>query len=229
VGDILQTLEKIEPLIKEPNTKATEVLKNPTLVANPKASEKPKVRPTASAKEVCLQEVWPSDKPQQKIVFPRTLEASQGDFASLWVMLDATDITNRLASMRYNQFLFLPTPHPMILWITLLYHREHGPRWLPCYLDLKTESGQIIARTLSQTSKYWILFFALEGNGKCENLLTVSIPANQCQLLTDWANQSEKALMGKPQISKRMLKRELEKLKPKIISKLEATPEASPN
>jgi hypothetical protein len=100
-------------------------------------------------------------------------------------MLDKTDIANRLTSLRYNQFLFLPTPHPMILWITLLYHREHGPRWLPCYLDLKTPQGQAIARTLAQTGKYWILFFALEGTQKCDNVITVSIPSNQCKMLED--------------------------------------------
>ena len=142
-------------------------------------------------------------------------------------MLDKTDIANRLTSLRYNQFLFLPTPHPMILWITLLYHREHGPRWLPCYLDLKTPQGIAIARTLAQTGKYWILFFALEGTQKCDNVITVSIPSNQCKMLEDWAQQSDTYRVGKPQVSKRMLKRELDKLKPKILVKLEAAPEAS--
>ena len=219
IGDILQTLEKLEPLIKETVPKAAEIPQKGTFVASP--------TPQETAKEVCLQSVWPTDKPRQKIVFPRSLESNQGDFTSLWVMLDKTDIANRLTSLRYNQFLFLPTPHPMILWITLLYHREHGPRWLPCYLDLKTPQGQAIARTLAQTGKYWILFFALEGTQKCDNVITVSIPSNQCKMLEDWAQQSDTYRVGKPQVSKRMLKRELDKLKPKILVKLEAAPEAS--
>ena len=113
---------------------------------------------------------WPEEKPQQKIVFPHVIRASEGNFPSLWVMLNEEDLANRLSSIRYNQFVFITSPHPMILWITVLYHREHGPRWLPCYLDLKSSSGQRFARLLGQSGSYWILFFALEKGKTCQHV-----------------------------------------------------------
>ncbi|MBR8831999.1 MAG: Serine/threonine-protein kinase A [Chroococcopsis gigantea SAG 12.99] len=229
IGEILQILERIEPQIKDNDSKKVNRNDNftgksdnyATRVSGTLDPQSTCVTP-ATAKEACLQSLWPDDKPRQKIVFPRCLNASDGSFASLWVMLDQEDIPVRIASIRYNQFLFLPTPHPMILWITVLFHREAGPRWLPCYLDLKTSQGQRLAKTLGETGQYWILFFSLEGNDKCTNVITASIPANQCQMLQQWVNDSQIASAGKPQISKRMLKRKFDELKPKILLKLEA-------
>jgi serine/threonine-protein kinase len=163
---------------------------------------------------------WPQDKPVQKIVFPQVLRASEGTFATLWVMLDQQDILSRMTSIRYNQFLMMTSPHPMILWITVLYHREHGPRWLPCYLDLKTSSGQRLATLLGEGSKYWILFFSLENPQQCQQSMTATIAPNQCKLLKEWAQNSQTMPGGKPQITKRLLKQEFEKLKPKIVAKL---------
>ncbi len=110
----------------------------------------------------------------------------------------------------------------MILWITVLYHRDTGPRWLPCYLDLKTGQGQQMASVLAKTGSYWILFFALENPKSCERAITASIAPNQCQMLQEWANQGKTMPGGQPQMSKKLLKRELDKLKPKIVAKLEA-------
>jgi serine/threonine-protein kinase len=229
VSDILQTLDRIEPAIK--GSRPASVTSIDTVVArgidditrinNTPDADNTSVTP-ATAKEVCLQSAWPEDKPRQKIVFPRCLNASDGVFPSLWVMLDRDDIPVRVASIRYNQFLFLPTPHPMLLWITVLYHREKGPRWLPCYLDLKTAQGQRITKTLGETGRYWILFFPLEGSNLCENTITANLPTNQRDLLLQWVADSQGARAGKPQISKRMLKRKLDELKPKILMKLEA-------
>ena len=110
----------------------------------------------------------------------------------------------------------------MILWITVLYHRQQGPRWLPCYLDLKTPQGQKMTKTLAEAGQYWILFFPLEGGPICENVITANIPANQCQILQQWVRDSQLAPVGSPQISKQTLKQKLEELKPKILAKLES-------
>jgi serine/threonine-protein kinase len=229
VTDILQSLERLEPLVKndKPNkfNRIDEIVKKiddyTTRIKTQTDADKTNISPV-TAKDVCLKSIWPEDKPRQKIVFPRCLNAADGVFASLWVMLDQEDIPVRVASVRYNQFLFLPTPHPMILWITVLYHRQQGPRWLPCYLDLKTPQGQKITKTLGETGQYWILFFSLEGGNICENVITANIPPNQCQMLQQWVTDSQSARVGKPQISKRMLKRKLDELKPKILAKLES-------
>ncbi|CCI34527.1 MULTISPECIES: serine/threonine-protein kinase [Microcystis] len=225
VTDILQLLEGLESLVKNEIVKKTDDYStkiktlndlNQTIVA------------AANAKDICLKSSWPQDKPRQKIVFPRCLQAADGVFASLWVMLDRQDIAVRVASVRYNQFLFLPAPHPMILWITVLYHRQWGPRWLSCYLDLKTPQGQKITKTLAETGQYWILFFPLEGSPICENVITANILPNQCQILQQWVTDGQLAQVGNPQISKRMLKRKLEQLKPQILAKLASELAAQP-
>ena len=188
----------------------------PTIIA-----DKNRSRSTLpGVKETCMQMGWPQDKPVQKIVFPHIMPASEGTFATLWVMLEQQDILSRMTSIRYNQFLMMTTPHPMILWITVLYNNEHGPRWLPCYLDLKTSSGQRLTNLLGEGRQYWILFFALENPQKCQQSMTATIAPNQCKLLKEWAASSHSMEGGKAQITKRLLKQEFEKLKPKIVAKL---------
>ncbi|CCH93620.1 Serine/threonine-protein kinase A [Microcystis aeruginosa PCC 9432] len=229
VTDILQLLERLEPLVKnnQPNKlhRIGEIVKKIDDYTTKTKTLEDLDRTDlalANTKDICLKSIWPEDKPRQKIVFPRCIKAADGVFASLWVMLDREDIPVRVASVRYNQFLFLPTPHPMILWITVLYHRQQGPRWLPCYLDLKTPQGQKMTKTLAETGQYWILFFSLEGGPICENVITANIPANQCQILQQWVRDSQLAPVGSPQISKQTLKQKLEELKPKILAKLES-------
>ncbi|MGH2414944.1 MAG: serine/threonine-protein kinase, partial [Microcystaceae cyanobacterium] len=215
IGELLQALESLESNPRE-NRSNSQSFKPPATPLEKTAS-----RPLPAANEICQQMTWPKDKPQQKIVFPYVIRTSEGTFASLWVMLEQQDIANRISSIRYNQFLFLTTPHPMILWITVLYHRERGPRWLPCYLDLKTSTSQRLTRLLGETGCYWISFFALENPQKCQQTMTSTIAPNQCKMLQEWATTSQMMKAGQPQITKRLLKQELEKLKPKIVLKLE--------
>ena len=210
VGELAQLLENIESRLKEEARNKT-----PLVSANEVKKESPRY-------EIGLNTVWPKDKPVQKIVFPNLIRTPEKDIISLWVMLEEQDIITRMSSIRYNQFLFLTSPHPMLLWITVLYHREHGPRWLPCYLDLKTNSGQKLTRLLGETGSYWILFFALEEQAKCRQVMTSTIAPSQCKTLKEWANTSQGLRPGKPQITKRILKEELEKLKPKILTKLQS-------
>jgi serine/threonine-protein kinase len=144
-------------------------------------------------------------------------------------MLNKKDIQDRLVSTRYNQFLFLPSPHPIVLWITVLHNREHGARWLPCYLDLKTDIGQKMVRLLGEAGSYRLLFFALSEPHQCAKVMTSNIAPAQCKLLKDWANSSQTSVSsGQSQLTKRILKQEFEKLKPKILLKLEAIHTDSP-
>lgn len=102
---------------------------------------------------------WLSNKPIADIVFPQPIYNS-GDFLpALWVMLPQQEIQQRLVYNRYNRFLFISVPHPMVLWITVIYNREHGAKWLPYYLDLKTNSGQEIIRLLQHKGYYRLLLF----------------------------------------------------------------------
>ncbi len=181
-------------------------------------------RTAESIEQACREAVWPKDKPQAKIVFPHLLKIKTEVVPTLWVMLEQQDIKNRHSSTRYNQFLFLPSPHPMVLWITALYNPLYGVRWLPCYLDLKTSIGIQTTAKLGETGSYHILFFATESKSQhCVNVMKSTIKSAQCKLLKEWTRTSG-GFHGnpQPQVSKRFLMQELEKLKPKILKKLEA-------
>lgn len=178
--------------------------------------------PIKDDKNKDLKLAWPKNKPLQKIVFPRILETEAESFPSLWVMLDKNDIRNRKSSIRYNQFLFLSSPHPMILWITVIYNSNYGPRWLPCYLDLKTETAEQVAISLTEFGRYKILFFALEEPDKCQHTMISTIANSQCQIMREWiANSRNLPDQGTSKVSKNRLKEEFEKLKPRILMKLQ--------
>lgn len=164
---------------------------------------------------------WPKNKPIQKIVFPRIVNSENETYPSLWVMLDKKDILNRIVSIRYNQFLFLNSPHPMILWITVIYNPTYGARWLPCYLDLKTESARQVVASLSELGSYKILFFALEEPKKCQHSMISTIASNQCSIMKEWIKNSTSFTdKGEAQVSRKRLRDEFERLKPRILQKL---------
>jgi serine/threonine-protein kinase len=175
-----------------------------------------------SADEVCRFAVWPATMPIAEIVFSKPLTYSNGMIPTLWVMLPMRDIQHRIRCTRYNQFLFLEAPHPMALWLTVLYNQEYEPRWLPCYLDMKTTQGQQMARLLGQVGQYRILFFAQENPKHCYTVQVSSIAPAQRKLLQDWATIGQVSTASpNPGISKDYLKGALEDIKPQILLKLE--------
>ncbi|MBW4563424.1 MAG: serine/threonine protein kinase [Mojavia pulchra JT2-VF2] len=166
---------------------------------------------------------WPENKPIADIVFPQKIHINGEDLPSLWVMLPQEEIQKCLICKRYNQFLFISIPHPMLLWLTVIYNRTHGPKWLPYYLDLKTNLGQEIAHLLGQKGYYRILFFARETPHRCSHMLVSSIASAQCERMQEWINNSSVLVSSaEPQMSKSLLKHEYEKIKPMILAKLEA-------
>ena len=183
----------------------------------------PQTQTELSVDEICRLTSWPKSKPIAEIVFPHPLQTSHRPIPTLWVMLPKEDIQSRLTCTRYNQFLFTQAPHPMLLWITVLHRQDAGPRWLPCYLDLKTAVGQEMTRLLGQAGQYRILFFPLEEPHRCIDVKTANVASLQCTLLQQWANDARSQMgINQPNLSKQLLRQELEKLKPKILRKLEA-------
>ena len=169
-------------------------------------------------------QTWPTDKPTAEIVFAQPFGSGKQTLATLWVMLKKQDIQKRLVCKRYNQFLFLMSPHPMMLWITALYTREAGAKWLRCYLDMKTPHGEEITKLLGETGRYMVLLFALEEPKRCNHVINVNIAPTQCQLLRQWSQTSESLLsVGSPKMSRDLLNTQFEKLKPQILIKLEST------
>ncbi|WP_017317379.1 serine/threonine protein kinase [Mastigocladopsis repens] len=179
--------------------------------------------------EIAKQACWPPNKPIADIVFPSPLCSNGQVLPALWVMLPHLEIQKRLVCTRYNQFLFITSPHPMLLWMTLIYNRRHGAKWLPYYLDLKTTFGQEITCLLGQTGFYRILFFARETPTSCVHVLLSSIASAQCQRLQQWVSISNKLeSSAEPHASKTLLKTEYEKIKPQILAKIQALETDSP-
>lgn len=218
--DLLQALEPLEQRFGSGRQLGQRI--GMALSKLPIATE-PVVKPAPSVEQVCRLTSWPSNKPIAEIVFPHVLRTSKEVLPTLWVMLHKQEIQNRMITTRYNQFLFLMSPHPMVLWITALQNREQGPRWLPCYLDLKTPVGQEMARLLGETGSYRLLFFAQEEPQRCANVMTSTIATAQRKMLQEWATSGQMLISaGAPQMSKHLLKQEFDKLKPKIQMKLES-------
>jgi len=190
--------------------------------------------PTAlSADDICRLKSWPKSKPVAAIVFPHIIKTNKERLATLWTMFSKETIAGLASSIAYNKFMFMPTPHPVMLWITVLYNREYGARWLPCYLDLKKPSDQRILRLLAEARHYRLLFFAQENPQFCARVmsLTITEPATlvrrdlveqQAQHLLKCAQLAQTGPSTQPSLSKPFLKAELEKMKPSILQKLEA-------
>jgi serine/threonine-protein kinase len=224
IAEILKVLEPLENRYdssKQVSQKLEQTLSNLPVVTKPSRREK------LSADEICQFMSWPKDKPIADIVFAHNIPTSRDTLASLWAMMSAAEVEGRRNSSRYNQFLCLMSPHPMLLWLTVIYNPHTGPRWLPCYLDLKTTFGRDMARLLGERGYYRLLLFAKEDPQRCAALMACTIAPTQCKQLKEWAITSQSyPSVGQPSVSKNALKQELEKLKPKILLKLEALEDA---
>ena len=171
-----------------------------------------------------LAQTWPAEMPIAQIVFPKLLTQSNKTIPTLWAMMSTDEIKRRSRNTRYNNFMCTMAPHPMVLWLTAFYNKVEGPRWLPCYLDLKSAASQAMLWQLAQTRQYRILFFAKESPNACIYVKTLNVAVSQVKLLQEWVTNSRNfPAIGNPQESKELLKRELEdNLKPKILMNFEA-------
>ncbi|XGV96439.1 MAG: serine/threonine protein kinase [Leptolyngbya sp. BL-A-14] len=194
--------------------------------------------------EICATALWPQDKPIAQIVFAQSVTVGKTTSPAIWVMLPLQEIQTlqiyRLYNVIYKNFLYAMSPHPTLLWITGIYNRkrtqtqerhsssEPGPRWLPCYLDLKTAHGQEMSRLLVEKGEYQVLLFALEQPEICSHTMTIAINQSQRLQLQEWiiTSQSYRSI-GQPTLSKNMLKAEFDKLKPRISLELEKDPGGS--
>jgi eukaryotic-like serine/threonine-protein kinase len=233
INDILQTIASAETSTdsynKTTNTPVTETPSDaPTVLAlqEDKTSSSLSI---SSSDDIIKQASWPKSKPIADIVFPRPIRIRDEFSPALWMMLPQLEIQKRSVCTRYNQFLFITAPHPMLMWITVIYNRRFGAKWLPYYLDLKTSFGQEITRLLGKTGYYHLLFFAREQPTSPSHILTSSIASAQCRRLVEWVDISNTLpSSAQPQISKNYLKTEYEKIKPQILAKLAAINTDSP-
>jgi eukaryotic-like serine/threonine-protein kinase len=199
----------------------------PTVLAPP--VDKSENLPSALTDDIVKLQKWPSNKPIADIVFPKPIRVHDEVTPALWIMLPILEIQKRSVCTRYNQFLFIPSPHPMMLWVTVIFNRRFGAKWLSYYLDLKTSFGQETVRLLSDKGYYRLLFFAREQPNNPSHILISTIASSQCRRLKEWLILSNTLpSSANPQISKAYLKTEYEKIKPQILTKLASINTDSP-
>lgn len=215
MAEILSALESI-PQVETPGQTSAALVPRRQITKTPCPQN-----PVQSVEQACWQAAWPTDRPIAKIVFTKAVGADQ-PAAGLWVMLSEQETQRRLLGTRYNQFLFTVAPHPMVLWITAIHDRDLGALWLPCYLDLKQPRPQETIHLLSSRGYYPLLFFDLEKPQHCANVKILTIAPEQPQLFQNWLAIAENSRSSNASsTSKTLLKAEFEKIKPKILQKLE--------
>jgi eukaryotic-like serine/threonine-protein kinase len=212
VTEILERIERIERAAVQLLTSST----------NKDIKGEIKTSPTTD-EDICFQSTWPKDKPRAEIVFPQLIQQDGTELATLWIMLSRDDINRYKQNKPHAQFLFVASPHPMLLWLTTLYQDEQQYRMLPCYLDLKKPIGEKTLKVLTQSNTYRLCLFALEGDDHCVCVISGNIVSRKVQFLKDWLVESQNSPAAHSQIkeSKRWLKEELETLKPKLINSLQ--------
>ncbi|MBG1267316.1 serine/threonine-protein kinase [Nostoc sp. WHI] len=226
---VLTSLEQPEHTHSIKQDSHSHALVPATLSNDLEQKTKADLRASWSNDEIARAVCWPQNKPIADIVFPQSIQIKGEVLPALWVMLPQEEILKRLVCTRYNQFLFISIPHPMLLWITVIYNRKYGAKWLPYYLDLKTSLGQEMTRLLQHTGYYRLLFFTRETPSRCTHILLSSVAFAQRQRLQEWVTMSNSLMSSAdPQNSKSLLKNEYEKIKPQILAKLEGIDTDSP-
>jgi eukaryotic-like serine/threonine-protein kinase len=223
--EILQVLESLEQE-ELPQTNLANDAPTQAIAIREAAQQKVKANLAVSVSSQSASDVvslaWPGNKPIADIVFPQLIQCDGQTLPALWIMLSQQEIIKRIHSKIYNQFLFIHTPHPMLLWITVIYNRLHGAKFLPYYLDMKTLSGQEMASLLALKGGYRLLLFAREAPKHCSHVLVSQIDPAQPQRLQEWVAMSRTfPSSADPQLSKTLLKAEYEKIKPTILAKLQ--------
>ncbi len=181
---------------------------------------------TITVEQSCRKLLWPENKPIQEIVFPQLLDTAQGSMTALWLMLPKQEIKNYALSTRYNQFIFIASPHPMMLWVTVLYNRQLAPKWLPCYLDMQNPQNLRLVSFLAENEHYPLIFFTLEAPHSCTNVLSSRIEPTQRQMLKTWVKQIQSLPpASQPQLSKQLLKQQYKQIQSRTLQHLESQPQ----
>jgi serine/threonine protein kinase len=217
IAQILQVLNSLE------QSNSTSL---PTISSNPILSRPLDSGLPIAVEKSCRKLLWPQNKPIQEIVFPQLIDTAQESMTALWLMLPKQEIKNYALSTRYNQFIFITSPHPMLLWVTVLYDRQLAPKWLPCYLDMQNPQNLKMVGFLAENEHYPLIFFTLEAPHSCINVLSSRIEPTQRQILKTWVQQTHSLPpASQPQVSKQLLKQQYKQMQSRILQHLESKPQ----
>ncbi|MFM2305267.1 MAG: hypothetical protein RLZZ135_2680, partial [Cyanobacteriota bacterium] len=126
------------------------------------------IKTLSTVEDISERSTWPKDKPRAEIVFPQLIQQDDDtELVTLWIMLSRDDIEKYKHNKPHAQFMFVASPHPMLLWLTTLYQDEQHYRMLPCYLDLKKPVGEKTLKVLTRSNTYRLFLFTLDGDDRC--------------------------------------------------------------
>jgi serine/threonine protein kinase len=195
-----------------------------------KASDRPQPKLTVASELIVTLEkqskqlAWPQGKPIQEIVFPQQLNINKKSLATIWLMLPKREIQLRVNCKIYNRFVFVTSPHPMLLWVTLLYNQKLEPKWLPCYLDMQITLNRQLIISLINSESYPLICFSLEPPNSCIQIFSSDIEPSQKQKLQVWVEQSQKLPPStQPQASKNLLKQQYKQIQSQMLQHLSST------
>ncbi len=175
-----------------------------------------------SLEQVCWGLVWNQDKPIQEIVFPRLVEFEHNYVTALFLMMSQEDIHKRLNSKCYNQFFFVSSPHPMLLWLTALHQPELVTKWLPSYLDMHNPEHRLLVRSLAEHQRYPLALFSLESPHSITHITSAVISYQQQELLKDCLSKSENLPNShQAQLSKQLLKQKYKQIRAQLLQTLD--------
>ncbi len=216
---ILQILNSVEKSISptSPATLASKsTLKPPIVYSLPLAIEKH-----------CRQLTWPQNKPIQEIVFPQLLDTAPKSVAAISLMLSQQEIHQRAGCQVRNRFISITSPHPMMLWVTVIYTPALGLKWLPCYLDMQNSQNHPLVYALADHECYPVICFTLEAPHNCANVLSSYIDFNQRQMLKTWVKQSQSLpASSQAHLSKNLLKQQYKQMQSQMLKQMALTPQA---
>ncbi|MEM7554006.1 MAG: serine/threonine-protein kinase [Cyanobacteria bacterium P01_A01_bin.84] len=229
--EILQILESI---VVERNKTSSTVSQTVKQMKNPSNSEVKKTTPVKSpgncktaanlsVEQICQKLVWPQSKPIQEIVFPRLIKAKTNFVATLSAMMSQQNIHHYQNAQCYKQFVYITSPHPMLLWLTILYTDDFAPKWLPCYLDMQVQYNHKLIKSLAKNNYYSLVLFTLEAPHSCSRIINATISTNQSLLLNAWVEKSKNLPPSNcAHTAKKLLKDKYQKMQPLILQHLES-------
>ncbi|MEA5513094.1 serine/threonine-protein kinase [Nodularia sp. UHCC 0506] len=219
IAAILQVLNSVDKSITL-NYPAT-----PTPQSTPKTPVLSGLSPAIEKK--CREMTWPKNKPIQEIVFPQLLETTPKSITTICMMLEQKEIHKRAVCQVHNQFIWIISPHPMLLWVTVLYTPELGFKWLPCYLNMQNTQNHQLVSALADHERYPVVCFTLEAPHKCANVLSSYIDFNRRQMLKVWVEQSKNLPpSSKAHLSKNLLKEQYKQMQSQMLQQIAGTPQA---
>lgn len=225
IGEVLKVLESLTAVSSQQSAVVVETEDATSFQSSGVSSHNSPSSPPSpsSIKEACKKLVWSKDKPIQEIVFPHLLNTEQGTVAALSLMMSQQQIKGYALSIRYSQFIFT-SGSPMLLWVTVLYNRKLGIKWLKSYLDMQNRENHLLVCSLAESESYPLIFFSLEAPHTITNVLSCSINPSGRQMLKTWVEQSTRLPPSREfELSKHLLKQQYQQMQSQILQRLAST------